>query len=121
MLYFVYSSQQLQSYAFHSGLDTSSLSAETICQLRAVESNSGVIASVGTARPTPVFEPTPTATSEDIESEVIQLRSALSERTVEAQRLAEELERANRIVEELRELCQDHSAAASASASAVFA
>jgi len=116
----MYSSQQLQSYAFHSGLDTSSLSAETISQLRVVESNAGAIAAVA-ARPTSTFEqPTPTVTSEDIESEVIQLRNALSERTVEAQRLAQELERANRIVEELRELCQDRAAVA-ATAGSVFA
>ena len=64
------------------------------------------------------------ATSADVESEVIQLRTALSERTLEAQRLTQELERANRLVEELRELYRDHAAAAAAgidAASAVFA
>lgn len=117
------SSQQLPPYSFGNSLDTSSLSAETISQLRVVNSN-GESVTAAAMRTTSMFEePVAAATTADIETEVIQLRSALSERTLEAQRLTQELERANRIVEELRELCRDHAAAAAGidDASAVFA
>jgi hypothetical protein len=64
-------------------------------------------------RPTASSFEQPSVPTEDVESEVIQLRNALSERTLEAQRLAQELERASRIIEELQELCHDQVTAAS--------
>jgi hypothetical protein len=119
----VSSSQQLPSYSFGNSLDTSCLSAETISQLRIVNSNGDGVAATAMRTTTTFEQPIVTATTADIETEVIQLRSALSERTLEAQRLTQELERANRIVEELRELCRDHAAAAAGidAASTVFA
>ena len=81
------------------------LSAETISQLRAVAANmAGSLAVTSRPQTTTMF----VDNTAEIEAEVIQLRSALSERTLQAQRLTQELDRANRMVDELRELCHEH-------------
>lgn len=105
---------QMNSFAT---LDTSSLSAETISQLRPADS-SGII------RPQSLSAcQQPVQAVPDIESELVHLRNTLSEQTLEAQRLTQELDRANRIIEELRELCHERAAAAVDidASSAVFA
>lgn len=106
------SGQTLQFTGPSTSLNTSNLSAETINQLRLVSAAAAGGATIQQQQQHPVTTTTTTSTAASMENEVIQLRHALSERTLEAERLTQELERANRVAEELREMCREQAQAA---------